>query len=340
MNPYKSLSISREEGVEAPGTIWTGRTRYPMVKRFPPTVKRRPGWQEGPQTSMASWAITKWRESFLWGMLLLYLLGRICLLYADQLPMLLIVVLHVVPPALFSLAHGSVLYRTKGVFIFAALCLGVGTLAESVSLRTGFPFGHYYFTDVMGPKVFQLPVLLALAYLGVGYVSWVLALLILGCVNKPIRGARLLALPLLASLIMVAWDLSMDPNWSTLGRAWIWQDGGRYFGVPLSNFIGWFLTAYLYYQGFALYCRGNAVSAAESPRFWMPAILTYAVCAMGNLLLLRVPRAPTFVTDAVGVQWLTADILRTCVLVSLLVMMPFALLAWFRTREFLQREVA
>jgi hypothetical protein len=29
-------------------------------------------------------------------------------------------------------------------------------------LRTGFPFGHYYFTDVMGPKIFQLPVLLLL----------------------------------------------------------------------------------------------------------------------------------------------------------------------------------
>jgi uncharacterized membrane protein len=55
------------------------------------------------------------------------------------------------------------LYRPRGISIFAALCLGFRTLAESVSFRTGFPFRHYYFTDVMGPKIFQLPVLLALA---------------------------------------------------------------------------------------------------------------------------------------------------------------------------------
>jgi putative membrane protein len=90
-------------------------------------------------------------------MLLVYVIARICQLYADRLPTLLVVVLHVVPPALFALAHGSVLYGPKGIAIFAAFCLGFGTLAESVSLRIGLPFGHYYFTDVMGPKIFQLP---------------------------------------------------------------------------------------------------------------------------------------------------------------------------------------
>ncbi len=101
-------------------------------------------------------------------MLLLYVLARRCQLYADRLPSLPIVVLHVIPLALFAVAHGAVLYQPRGILIFAALCLGFGTLAEIVSLRTGFPFGHYYFTDVMGPKLFQLPVLLALAYLGIG----------------------------------------------------------------------------------------------------------------------------------------------------------------------------
>src|SRR6185312_5118602 len=115
-----------------------------------------------------SQGITRKREKFLWAMLFLYVLGRIGQLYADRLPTLLIVCFHVVPPAMFALAHGSFLYGRKGILIFAATCLGFGTLAESVSLRTGFPFGHYYFTEVMGPKVFQLPVLLALAYLGIG----------------------------------------------------------------------------------------------------------------------------------------------------------------------------
>jgi len=269
------------------------------------------------------------RAQFLWAMLLLYGIARICQLYAGRLPTLLIVILHVVPPALFALAHGSVLYGARGISVFAVFCLGFGTLAESVSLRTGFPFGHYYFTDVMGPKVFRLPVMLALAYLGIGYVSWVLALLILGHVDKPIHGTRVLTLPLLASLIMVAWDLSMDPAWAILDQAWVWRDGGAYFGVPLSNFCGWFLTAYLYYFAFALYCRAKPTpSAAPRQSFWFPAILLYAVCALGNVLMFKLPTAPPMVTDAAGKQWLTADILSACVFVSLLVMMPFALLAW------------
>jgi uncharacterized membrane protein len=267
-------------------------------------------------------------------MVLVYVVARICQLYAGQLPTLLITGLHVIPPALFALAHGSALYRPKGIAVFVISCLGFGTLAESVGLRTGFPFGHYYFTDVMGPKIFQLPVLLALAYLGIGYVAWILALLILGYSDKPIQGTRVLALPLLASLIMVAWDLSMDPTWSMLDHAWVWQDGGAYFGVPVSNFFGWFFTAYLYYQAFALYCRANPIPAAPSrQRFWVPAIVLYAVCAVGNLLILKQPMAPQVVTDAAGRRWLTADILNSCVLVSLLVMAPLALLAWLKMRE-------
>jgi len=278
--------------------------------------------------------INRSQSALLWSTLLLYVLARLCQLYADRLPTLLIVILHVIPPAIFAIIHGSILYRLKGISIFAAFCLGFGGLAEGISLQTGFPFGHYYFTDAMGPKVLQVPVLLVLAYLGIGYVSWVLALLILGYLDEPINGVRIFALPLLASFIMLAWDLSMDPDWSTLDHVWIWQNGGTYFGVPLSNFFGWFLTAYIFYLAFALYCRTQPIFAAPSTQgYWYTAILVYATCALGNPLILRLPMAPPVVTDATGKQWLTADILGDCTLMSLLLMTPLALLAWLRLRE-------
>ena len=279
-------------------------------------------------------SISRSQAAFLWSTLLLYVLARLCQLYADRLPTLLIVILHVIPPAIFALIHGGILYRMKGISIFVAFCLGFGSLAEGVSLRTGFPFGHYYFTDAMGPKVLQVPVLLVLAYLGIAYVSWVLALLILGYLDKPINGVRTFALPLLASFIMVAWDLSMDPDWSTLDHVWVWQHGGAYFGVPLSNFFGWFLTAYLYYLAFALYCRTQPIFTASLTKgYWRTAILLYATCALGNLLILRLPMAPPVVTDATGKPWLAGDILGGCMLMSLLLMLPFALLAWLRLLE-------
>jgi uncharacterized membrane protein len=254
--------------------------------------------------------------------------ARICQLYADRLPTLLIVVLHVIPPAVFALVHGRILYRSRGIFVFTALCLGVAGLLESLSLRTGLPFGSYYFTGVMGPKLSGLPILLVLAYLGMAYCSWVMSLLIAGY-RKPINGLRTVIVPLLASLIMLAWDLSMEADWSTVDRAWIWRNGGPFFGVPLTNFSGWYLTAFLFFLGFAFYCRSKAPLPASVPRiYWQAAIFLYAFCAFGNLLILRLPMAAPIVFDASGKPWITAHILIADALVSIFLMGLVVLLAW------------
>ncbi len=277
--------------------------------------------------------IARWRKIVLWVSLLLYVLGRICQLYPDKVPLLIIVILQVAPPGAFALVHGSILYRVNGMAAFTAFCLGVAAVCESLSLRTGFPFGHYYFTSLMGPKLLQVPMLLVLAYLGIGYCSWVLALLILGYRDKPLTGARVIALPLLSTLIMVAWDLSMEAVWSTLDRAWIWRDGGMFYGVPLSNFFGWYLTAYLFYQAFALYCRANPVQPVPTSRgYWRAAILCYGICAFGNLLIFREGLFPLAATDGSGRLWLTRDILVACTLISVFVMGPAVLVAWHKLK--------
>jgi uncharacterized membrane protein len=264
----------------------------------------------------------------LWATLAIYLCARICQLYADRLPTLLIVVLHVIPPAVFALVHGSILYRFRGVLVFTALCLGVAGFTESLSLRTGWPFGSYYFTDVMGPKISGLPILLVLAYLGMAYCSWLLSLLIVGY-RKPIMGLRTVIVPLLASFVMLAWDLSTEADWSTVDQAWIWRNGGPYFGVPLTNFIGWYLTAFLFFQAFALYCRSKSpLPALVSRAYWRAGIFLYAVCAMGNLLVLRLPMAPAIVLDASGKPWITAHVLIADALVSIFLMGLIVLLAW------------
>lgn len=270
----------------------------------------------------------------LWTMIAVYALGRISQQYPGPIPVLLIVALQVVPPAIFAVVHASMVYRLRGMLVFMLLCASVGSIGESLSLRTGFPFGHYFFTGLMGPKVFDLPVLLVMAYLGIGYCSWVLALLILGYGAKPLSGARALTQPLLASAIMVAWDLSMDPIWASLDRAWVWRDGGSYFGVPVSNFLGWFFTAYLFHQAFAIYLRtGPMRPSGISVKLLRVPIVVYAICALGNLLVFRKGLFPPTATDAAGRVWVTSDILVASVLVSLLVMTPFAVMAWWRSRD-------
>jgi uncharacterized membrane protein len=262
-------------------------------------------------------------------LLILYLVARILQLFAGKVPSLLIVILHVIPPALFAVIHGARIYRSRGILVFATLCLGVGTFFESVSLRTGFPFGHYWFTNLMGPKFFDLPILLALAYVGMGYLSWVLSLVILGCQNEPLSGKKIVLLPLAASFVMTAWDLSMDPVWADIDHAWVWRDGGSYYGVPTSNFFGWFLTVYIFYQLFALYLR-NRVSIPSRTGHWRLAILFYAAFAAGNLLVVAPLSLGGVFVDAAGKRWMIADILRASRLVSIFIMMPLALIAWVK----------
>lgn len=264
-------------------------------------------------------------------LLVLYGVARVLQIFPEHVPTLLIVVLHVVPPALFAAIHGWRVYGAKGIAVFAGVCLAVATLMESLSLRTGFPFGRYTFTAVMGPKVFGLPVLLALAYVGVGYAAWVVATLMVGA--RAHTRAGLLVVPCVAAMAMTAWDVAMDPVWAHIDRAWVWRDGGGYFGVPFSNFGGWLLTTWGFYQVFALWLarQPRRVRMAQWNRL---AVLMYGLVAAGNLLLAvpsSVPAAwPLTMVDAAGRRWFTTDIVGACVLISVLVMGSFAVIAWLR----------
>ncbi len=264
----------------------------------------------------------------LWILIAIYAAARILQIFPGKISMLTVVVLHVIPPAVFAVIHGARLYGPRGILIFVALCVAIGNILENVGVLTGFPFGHYYFTDLMGPKLFHVPILLGLAYVGMSYLSWTLGRVILGGSRSPLAGSRVVTLPLIASFIMVAWDLSQDPIWSTVLHAWIWQRGGSYFGVPVSNFLGWYLTVYLIYQSFALYLRGRATSSgALPPSYWHQAVLFYGISAAGNLLLLIPQAGPSVVSDPAGAQWSVSDITGASALVSIFAMGAFALLA-------------
>ena len=75
-------------------------------------------------------------------------------------------------------------------------------------------------------------------------------------------------------------SFAMDPVWSTVMHAWIWLQGGAYFGVPLSNFAGWYITVYIFYQLFAVYLRhGSATPATLPSSHWGCAGHFYAISA-------------------------------------------------------------
>jgi putative membrane protein len=262
----------------------------------------------------------------LWALVAVYAGARVLQSFPDRVPMLAIVAAHVLPAALFAFVHGRLRYGTRGILVFFFICLAVGNAFENLSIATGFPFGRYHFTDVMGPKVLQVPVLLGMAYIGIGYVSWTLAAIILG-------KHAILATAAVSAFLMVAWDLATEPVWATVVRGWIWHDGGPYFGVPLTNFLGWYFTVFVIYALFGLYLRGRKLVHQPLPTaYWRMAVLFYGIAAAGNLLV--IPRTGLhLVTDATGAAWRVTDILGTSAAVSIFGMGALAAVAWFRLAD-------
>jgi hypothetical protein len=60
----------------------------------------------------------------------IYAVARVLQVLPGRIPMAAVVALHVLPPIVFALIHGSGLYRTRGILMFFAICLVIGNIVE------------------------------------------------------------------------------------------------------------------------------------------------------------------------------------------------------------------
>ena len=229
----------------------------------------------------------------------------------------------------FVLIHGMKRYPWKGIAVFIVITLIVSGIMENLSILTGFPFGHYYYTDALGPKITLVPILIFPSYIAFGYLAWVLSILIVGGVRRGSTIFTTVAFPLVASFMMVAWELSLDPIASTINQTWIWTQGGGYFGVPISNFLGWSLTVYVFFQLFALYLRkrGPTNPPAIPITHYLQIILVYLWTGVGFVLNYPFRPTNTAITDAVGHIWQTSDIYETTAISAIYTMIFISTLA-------------
>jgi putative membrane protein len=109
----------------------------------------------------------------------------------------------------------------------------IGLAAELVGVATGRPFGPYRYSEKLGPRVAGVPPLAAAAWALMARPAWAIA----GRLS-PRTGSRVV----LAAGALTAWDVFVDPRMARDGY-WTWPGGGRYEGVPLSNFGGWLATS-------------------------------------------------------------------------------------------------
>ncbi len=140
----------------------------------------------------------------------------------------------------------------------------IALLFEHLGSRYGFLFGNYHYTDLLGFKAFgTVPVIIPIAWFMMLYPSWRVA----GRLLRKVRSGWFVpARIVIGALAMTAWDLSLDPRWVADG-GWVWHDGGAYFGIPLSNFLGWFVTAALIFLAWSRIDRGHRRESLAGAHF-------------------------------------------------------------------------
>ena len=259
----------------------------------------------------------------LWGIAVVYVVGtmftRILSVPVSLVPLLF--------P--FALIHGAKRYAWNGIVVFVVFTFIISNILENLSILTGVPFGHYYYTDSLGPKLALVPIFIALSYVSFGYLAWVLSTVVVSEARRRSSVLTAVATPLVASFIMVPWDLSLDPIASTINHAWIWTQGGGYFGVPISNFLGWSLTVYIFFQLFAIYLRqrgSDDLSRALPITHYLQIILVYMSTGVG-FVIDHLVSINMQVTDAVGHVWQTRDIYETSAISAIYTMIFVSILA-------------
>ena len=235
----------------------------------------------------------------------------------------------VLAAAVFALIHGATRYGWRGIVTFLVICLVVSNVLENTSILTGFPFGHYHYTG--SGKLFLVPLYIGPAYFATAYLAWMLAIVLIGDVRRQGSWFTTVAVPVIASAAMVMWDLTIDPTASTIHQNWIWEQGGGYFGVPLTNFVGWFFTVYVFLQLFALFVRfqrgADGASQALPSSYYAQAIISYAVIGVTAVLSYLVFSGNALVTDAAGVVWQTRSIAEAEATVSIFTMIFVSVLS-------------
>ena len=234
----------------------------------------------------------------------------------------------------FGLTHGAVRYGWFNIIALFLIAFVIGNISENLSISTGFPFGFYTHTPAMGPKLFLVPIVIGPFYFGVCYIVWTLTEMIVGQPAPSRRLDCLIAAPIVAALIVTGFDMCVDPIGATIQRHWIYANGGGYFGVPLSNYVGWFINAWAIFQCFALFlAKRITTSAATPPAYWYEASILWALMGLQYPVLLLATHGSIVVRDSGGWLWRSGDILQNAAIVGVYTMIVAALMSVLAQRS-------
>ena len=204
-------------------------------------------------------------------------------------------------------------FGLRTTLTFTALTYAVALGCEVSSIHNGFPFGLYHYVEATRGReiwIAGVPFMDSLSFTFLSFASYTVALLLSSPLYRAGADLRLLdtwalrrspRVWLMAPLLMVMVDMVVDPlsvrgdRWF-LGRIFWYDPPGPHFGVPISNYLGWYFVATVTIAIFqfldARFNRGRArpfgaVPALVARALMGPALYAGIVC-FGITMLFRI----------------------------------------------------
>ncbi len=229
---------------------------------------------------------------------------------------------------LFVVLHAAASTGWKGAAAFVGIVFAVALISEACNQLTGFPFG-WVTHNLTGPRLFQVPLFVGLSYVTAAWPAWVMAKILVGPEVNGARRLRQVATAVVASLIVTGYDLAYDPVGATVLKLWTYRHPGGLLGVPLTNFVGWLLTSWAFFQLFALFeARSRAPRPPAGRAYWLLPSAVWIATVLANIPSWLSP--PPGVVTAGDRTFVTADIFEAGLILGVVVMLLPALAAAFR----------
>jgi putative membrane protein len=172
--------------------------------------------------------------------------------------------------AAFALFHSFTFLGAKRAVWFLALGTILPFVAEYLGVNFGAVFGSHWLGRVRDMRVAldvllpgRVPLPAVLTWYGLLYVTFVSSVHMLKA--RASDPSSFATVPLAAGLMVAFWQLAAGP--ASVGRHMLgFVQNGFYHGVPLSSFIGWFVTALFTILFFQIMEPG----AVDADRFKQP----------------------------------------------------------------------
>lgn len=187
----------------------------------------------------------------------------------------------------FAFSHAYQRLGRRQAILFFVLAVGVSLFLESLGVATGLVYGPYHYTHRLGALFLGLvPYVIPLTWFLMAYPAYIIAQSIMHPFPK--RRYSWLVIAGLGGLVMASWDLVLDPLMAAR-QHWVWEVEGVYFGIPIQNYLGWWLTAFIIlglYQALSrrLPVGENSLLESYPAVFNRLAVLGYAITGLSNVI--------------------------------------------------------